>query len=84
MLILSTLAGAARELTNALQVNPYDTGGVSSAIRVALSMTLSERRQRHKALLEVIRRNDIHAWHGKFVAALEEAGAGGRRRRSRS
>ncbi len=81
VLILSTLAGAARELTNALQVNPYDTGGVASALQVALSMTLSERRRRHEALLDVIRRNDIQAWHGGFVAALERAGgvAGGSR-----
>ena len=82
VLILSTLAGAARELTNALQVNPYDTRGVANAIQVALSMTLSERRQRHKALLEVVRRNDIHAWHGKFVEALDQARpVPGRRRR---
>jgi trehalose 6-phosphate synthase len=71
VLILSTLAGAARELTNALQVNPYDTRGVARAIRAALAMNLSERRQRHRAMLDVIRRNDIHAWHGKFVDALE-------------
>jgi trehalose 6-phosphate synthase len=83
VLILSTLAGAARELTNALQVNPYDTRGVARAIQVALSMTLSERRQRHKAMMDTIRRNDIHAWHGKFVAALEEAAAGGRPRRTK-
>ncbi len=85
VLILSTLAGAARELTNALQVNPYDTRGVARAIQVALSMTLSERRARHRSMLEVIQRNDIHAWHGHFVAALEEAAvdAAGRSRKRR-
>jgi len=77
VLILSTLAGAAREMTNALQVNPYDLQGVAQAIQAALSMPLSERRQRHEALLEVIRRNDIHAWHGKFVDALAEVAAAG-------
>ncbi len=75
VLILSTLAGAARELTNALQVNPYDTRGVAQTIQTALSMPLSERRQRHRSLMEVIRRNDIHAWHGNFVAELEAAGS---------
>lgn len=84
VLILSTLAGAARELTNALQVNPYDLRGVAEAIQVALAMPLAERRQRHRAMMEVIRRNDIHAWHGKFVAELERAGrAQVRRRRTR-
>lgn len=71
VLILSTLAGAARELTNALQVNPYDRRGMAQAIDAALAMPLSERRKRHEALLEVIRRNDIHAWHRRFVAELE-------------
>jgi len=75
VLILSTLAGAALELTDALQVNPYDTRDVARAIQVALSMTVSERRRRHRALLEVIVRNDIHAWHRRFVADLE-AGSG--------
>jgi trehalose 6-phosphate synthase len=84
VLILSTLAGAARELGAALQVNPYDTRSVARAIQTALTMSLSERRQRHRAMLEVIRRNDIHAWHGKFVAALtrvaKETAAASRRR----
>lgn len=71
VLILSTLAGAARELTSALQVNPYDTLGVAQAIKAALAMPLAERRRRHQALLEVVRRNDIHAWHRGFVAALD-------------
>jgi len=70
VLILSSLAGAARELDQALLVNPYDTRGVAQAIQVALSMTLAERRLRHEALLETVRRNDIHSWHEKFVDVL--------------
>ena len=70
VLILSSLAGAARELEQALLVNPYDTRGVAQAIQAALSMTLAERRLRHEALLETVRRHDIHAWHEKFVAVL--------------
>src|SRR5262245_51099981 len=54
VLILSSLAGAARELTTALQVNPYDTHAVSRAIQTALSMPLPERRERHLAMLEVL------------------------------
>jgi trehalose 6-phosphate synthase len=71
VLILSTLAGAARELTSALQINPYDTRGVAQAIQTALAMPLAERQKRHRAMMKVIRRNDIHAWHGDFVAELE-------------
>jgi trehalose 6-phosphate synthase len=73
VLILSNLAGAARELSAALQVNPYDTRAVSHAIQAALSMSLQERRERHAAMLQIIKRNDIAAWTRRFVEALEQA-----------
>jgi trehalose 6-phosphate synthase len=73
VLILSNLAGAARELTAALQVNPYDTRTVSQAIQAALTMSLQERRERHTAMLQVLRRNDIATWTRRFVEALEQA-----------
>ncbi len=71
VLILSTLAGAARELGSALLVNPYDTRAVSHAMQTALSMPLAERRERHMAMLEVVKRNDISSWTNRFVEALE-------------
>jgi trehalose 6-phosphate synthase len=71
VLILSTLAGAARELTTALLVNPYDTRGMAHAIQQAFNMPLAERRDRHQAMLEVLRRNSIEAWHTSFVQTLE-------------
>jgi trehalose 6-phosphate synthase len=73
VLILSNLAGAARELSAALQVNPYDTRAVSQAIQAALSMSLQERRERHAAMLQILKRNDIAAWTRRFVEALEQA-----------
>ena len=73
VLILSTLAGAARELTSALLVNPYDVRAVSHAIQTALSMPLPERRDRHAAMMQVLRRNDIAAWTKRFVDALEQS-----------
>ena len=76
VLILSTLAGAACELTDALQINPYDTRGVALALQEALSMPLSERCLRHRAMMATIRQNDIHAWHQKFVGDLEAVEAG--------
>ena len=71
VLILSTLAGAARELTAALLVNPKDTRGLARAIQQALQMRLPERRERHQQMLEVLRRNDITAWHTRFVERLQ-------------
>jgi trehalose 6-phosphate synthase len=75
VLILSNLAGAARELSSALLVNPYDVRGVSHAIQAALSMPLNERRERHADMMKVLRRNDIAAWTRRFMEALEQTQA---------
>ena len=70
VLILSTLAGAARELGSAVMVNPYDTRGMAHAIKQAFNMPLAERRERHQRMLDVLRRNYIDAWHARAVASL--------------
>jgi trehalose 6-phosphate synthase len=70
VLVLSMLAGAAHELGSALLVNPYDTRAMAHAIQQALTMPLGERRERHQAMLQALRRNCIHAWHARFVGAL--------------
>jgi trehalose 6-phosphate synthase len=71
VLILSTLAGAARELTTAVMVNPYDSRGMAHAIQQAFNMPLAERRERHQAMLDVLRVNSITAWHTSFLDTLE-------------
>lgn len=75
VLIISPLAGAARELSGALQVNPYDKRGMAMALQNALHMPLAERRQRHEQMLEAVRRNDIHHWYSSFCSDLENAEA---------
>jgi trehalose 6-phosphate synthase len=72
VLILSNLAGAARELGTALLVNPYDSRAVGHAIQAALSMPLPERRERHAAMMQVLKRNDIATWTRRFVETLEQ------------
>ena len=71
VLILSTLAGAARELAGAVMVNPYDARGMAHAIQQAFNMPIQERRERHQVMIEVLRRNSITAWHTSFVDTLE-------------
>lgn len=71
VLVLSTLAGAAREMTSAILVNPYDLKAMAHAMQAAVNMPLTERRERHAKLLDVLRRNDVHAWHRRFVETLE-------------
>lgn len=76
VLVLSTLAGAAEELTGALLVNPRDSRGVADAIHRALAMPPDERRARHRDMLDVLRGHDIHAWHQRFVERLGAREAG--------
>jgi len=70
VLLLSPMAGAARELTGALQVNPYDKRGMALALQTALHMPLDERRQRHQQMFETIKANDIHQWYSRFLGDL--------------
>jgi len=75
MLVLSSLAGAACELTDAVIVNPYDRDSVADGIATAITMSLDERRERHAAMLEILERNDITAWRTRFVDALLQRSA---------
>ncbi len=72
VLILSRFAGAAEQLHEALMVNPYDTAHTAEAMQRALQMPLEERRQRHQALLQRIRDQDVHWWRNNFLDALNE------------
>ena len=52
-------------------VNPYDSRGMAHAIQQAFNMPLAERRERHQAMLDVLRLNSITAWHTSFVDTLD-------------
>ncbi|MGD9841522.1 MAG: trehalose-6-phosphate synthase [Steroidobacteraceae bacterium] len=73
VLILSSLAGAAQEMEQAVLINPYDARGVSMAMQTALNMPLSERRERHATMMQTLGKNDIHHWAKRFVQALQRA-----------
>ena len=70
MLVLSSLAGAARELTDAVIVNPYDRDDVADGIATAINMPVEERRERYASMMAILRKNDITAWRTRFVDAL--------------
>ncbi len=78
VLILSRFAGAASECSAALLVNPYDPEGVAIAVNRALSMPLSERRQRQEHNYRVLVDNDITHWAERFLRLLEPAQRVGR------
>jgi trehalose 6-phosphate synthase/phosphatase len=79
VLVLSEFAGAAWELPEALQVNPYDVDGSAEVYYRALSMPRSERRSRMAPLRTRVRQFDVHRWVGAFLEQLAEVSPNGTR-----
>jgi trehalose 6-phosphate synthase len=67
VLILSDFAGASRELSEALIVNPYDHQSVSESIRQALVMSEAEQRDRMRLMREVVRGRNVYRWAGQML-----------------
>ena len=67
VLILSKFAGAARELTEALIVNPYDEAGIADAIHKALLMPVVEQTERMKQMRTQVRNNNVYRWAGRML-----------------
>ena len=71
-LILSQFTGAARELRDAIIVNPYDVEQLAEAIRVALEMDTEERQTRMKLMRSTVMRHNVFAWAGSLITELSE------------
>jgi len=69
VLVLSQFAGTAQDLTGALIVNSFDA--VADAMHMALTMPLSECRERQSVLKEKVMRTTAEAYCGRFIEALE-------------
>jgi trehalose 6-phosphate synthase len=67
VLILSTFAGASRELIEALLVNPYDLSETAAAIRQALRMDRDERRERMRLMRRTVKENNVYRWAGRML-----------------
>jgi alpha,alpha-trehalose-phosphate synthase [UDP-forming] len=72
VLILSQFTGAARELRDALLVNPYDVDQTAEAIRVALEMEPEEKQMRIHRMRRVVRERNIYRWAGNLITELCE------------
>ncbi len=75
VLVLSEFAGAARDLTDALIVNPYDTEQFAAALREAVEMPLAARQARMGRLYQQVAENNIYRWAGEFLTSLAQARA---------
>jgi trehalose-6-phosphate synthase len=71
-LILSQFTGAARELRDAIIVNPYDAEQLAEAIHVALEMNTEERQARMRLLRTNVKHHNVYGWAGNLITELSE------------
>jgi trehalose 6-phosphate synthase len=72
VLILSCFTGAAHELRDALQINPYDIDQTAEAIRLALNMEPEEKELRMRHMRKTVREHNVYRWAGSLIAELCE------------
>jgi trehalose 6-phosphate synthase len=67
VLILSQFTGAARELTEALIVNPYDIEQSAAALNLALTMPPDEQRARMRSMRNLVAEFNVYRWAGRML-----------------
>jgi trehalose 6-phosphate synthase/phosphatase len=70
VLVLSEMAGAAKELPEAIVVNPNDRVEIAAALKEALAMPPEEQQRRNRTMQRRLRRYDVGRWAGEFLTAL--------------
>ena len=70
VLILSEMAGAAKEMGEALIINPFHLEDFAQALEQALTMPEAEQIRRNKLLEERLRRYDVNRWADDFIQAM--------------
>lgn len=71
VLILSEMAGAAVELTDALQINPNDVDQIEQALFTALEMPEEEQMKRLEAMQQIISTQTVGKWASDFIYEWE-------------
>jgi len=72
VLVLSEMAGASKELSEALLINPNDTREIAEMIKTGLEMGSEEQEERLTAMQQRISRYDVNAWAADFFEELNE------------
>jgi trehalose-6-phosphate synthase len=67
VLILSTFAGASRELTEAVLINPFDVNETAEAMEIAMRMDRDERRDRMSLMRRTVKENNVYRWAGRIL-----------------
>jgi trehalose 6-phosphate synthase len=68
VLVLSRFTGAARELTDALLINPYDVEESARALEEALTMPADEQAERMRRMRAQVLDNNIYRWAGMLLS----------------
>ena len=72
VLILSEMAGASKEMSEALIINPNDMAQIAEAIKTAIEMPVEEQRDRNTVLQKRLKRYDVEKWATDFLNGLEK------------
>lgn len=72
VLVLSEFTGAARDLTEALIVNPYDYREASEALAAALRMSPEEQRERMRSMRRIVSEFNVYRWAGRMIIDAAE------------
>jgi trehalose 6-phosphate synthase len=67
VLILSTFAGASRELAEAVLINPFDVNETAEAMEIAMRMGREERRDRMSLMRRTVKENNVYRWAGRML-----------------
>ncbi|HVV47838.1 MAG TPA: trehalose-6-phosphate synthase, partial [Bryobacteraceae bacterium] len=70
VLILSAFTGAARELLDALLVNPFAVDEMADVIHQAINMPAEERRRRMNRMRSLVAANNVYRWAGRILLEL--------------
>ncbi|HUL44689.1 MAG TPA: bifunctional alpha,alpha-trehalose-phosphate synthase (UDP-forming)/trehalose-phosphatase [Bacteroidota bacterium] len=70
VLILSEMAGAAKELAEAIIINPNNKEEIASSIAQALDMPAEEQARRNTIMQKRLQRYDVHRWANEFIGEL--------------
>lgn len=69
-LFLSSFIGAAKELTDAFLVSPYDIEGMADALKKVIETPIEEKKDRMKKMKAVVKERNLFRWAGKFLLEM--------------
>jgi trehalose 6-phosphate synthase/phosphatase len=71
-LILSILAGAAKEMQEAVTINPFDAEQIAEKICFSLNMSEEEQQRRMERMQRYLKKHDVFRWASRFLNETEE------------